>query len=514
MQHHIKKQVINLRVTNKKDAYRMQQLVSDLYRKEMVPVIDRAFNEISNEKDILKIDKLVIDLGLLRENDFQKRAWAETLFNQLKEKLRLLKHMPATDMEMIIRPVILNNSDQWLFYMQEGRLPWNMLEIDPLWLENVLQAFATDITAIRTLRKRIQNSPGMAERIVIQHGEKFLVSLLEVLTAKTQIKIPVILNELTELIVHLNGWNRKSRKTKEKLLRRQIWRLVILYAAKNEPDSVPEKITEYLLNLVHIRKRLSPDIPVKFLAPSRLTGTLIRELVNRIGKQDSAVEIRDKNSGEDYQLKNKNSGDSTENLKPERKKKKTEEQEERLDGETLSSEEKVFPKKIGEESIYAPFAGLVLLHPFLADFFRKLNLLEKNAFTDRESKQKALFLLYYLATGTTEAAEHELVIPKLLCDYPLQMPVYEEITLSEKERSEADELLDVVIQYWNILKDTSAEGLREGFLQRNGRLSVENEKQVILIERMGIDILLDDLPWNLGLIQLPWKKELIRVDWS
>jgi hypothetical protein len=63
------------------------------------------------------------------------------------------------------------------------------------------------------------------------------------------------------------------------------------------------------------------------------------------------------------------------------------------------------------------------------------------------------------------------------------------------------------------LKNTSAAGLREGFLQRPVKLFTKNGDIYLRVEKSSIDVLLDYLPWNLGIIMLPWMKDILRVEW-
>ncbi len=88
-----------------------------------------------------------------------------------------------------------------------------------------------------------------------------------------------------------------------------------------------------------------------------------------------------------------------------------------------------------------------------------------------------------------------------------------EFEFSEEELEEALHLLTVVIGKWEVLKRTSIEGLREGFLQRKGKLTEQESGILLQVERGSIDLLLDQLPWNISMIKLPWMNRLLRVDW-
>jgi hypothetical protein len=167
-----------------------------------------------------------------------------------------------------------------------------------------------------------------------------------------------------------------------------------------------------------------------------------------------------------------------------------------------------------EDGIYCSNAGLVLLHPFYKSLFKHTRQLQEDSFTSRQEQEKAVMMLYFIATGKTRPEEYELVIPKILCGIPLRESLgYESSWLSDDNKAEAENMMKAAIAQWSILKNTSIDGLREGFLQRSGKLYEKENSLLLTIESSGIDVLLDRLPWNLNIIKFPWLKALIRVEW-
>lgn len=165
-----------------------------------------------------------------------------------------------------------------------------------------------------------------------------------------------------------------------------------------------------------------------------------------------------------------------------------------------------------DEGLFVPNAGIVLLHPFLPVFFEGLEIASAGQIADQE---KALALLAYLATGTEETPEYELVLPKLLTNVPLASPVPLKTELNENERLEADALLDAVLKHWDALRQTSRDGLRGSFLLRHGKLTQKTDGSWLLqIEPQTYDILLDHLPWSISMIQLPWMENMLWVEWN
>lgn len=164
--------------------------------------------------------------------------------------------------------------------------------------------------------------------------------------------------------------------------------------------------------------------------------------------------------------------------------------------------------------LYIRQAGLVLLHPFLPIYLEDVGLLAGEAFRDAAAQQMAIYLLHYLATGQTTAPEPELVLPKLLCGWPLNDPVESDLELPEAALAEGEHLLETVIGYWEALKNTSPDGLREGFLQREGKLTRTESGWKLQVERQSIDVLLGRLPWGVSMVTLPWMDELLTVEWT
>jgi hypothetical protein len=164
------------------------------------------------------------------------------------------------------------------------------------------------------------------------------------------------------------------------------------------------------------------------------------------------------------------------------------------------------------EGLYVENAGLVLVHPFLPQFFSALGIAEKARLLQPD---RALSLLHYLTTGQTVAPEYELVLPKILCDVPLGTPVESQVELTAAEQEESIALLEALIRHWGALRNSSPDGLRGAFLLRPGKVSLQDDGDWYLqIESRTHDILLDQLPWGLSMIKLPWMGKMLRVAWK
>ena len=165
------------------------------------------------------------------------------------------------------------------------------------------------------------------------------------------------------------------------------------------------------------------------------------------------------------------------------------------------------------EPIYIFNAGLVLVAPYLPRLLEALGLIADNAFVDAAAVERGIGLLQFAASGGTDCPETELVLNKLLCGAELELPVAREIVLTDRERLTVEELLRAMIEHWSALGSTSIAGLRESFLQREGRLVHKQDAWHLLVEPRAFDMLLDRLPWSFATIKYSWMKEIVHVDW-
>ncbi len=170
--------------------------------------------------------------------------------------------------------------------------------------------------------------------------------------------------------------------------------------------------------------------------------------------------------------------------------------------------------KKSTEVIYINNAGLILLHPFLQTLFEHLKLTVENKWLDKASQHKAVLILEFLATGNEEFEEFNLMLNKILCGIDIDEIVSTEIKLDDETKNECEVLLNTVITHWSALKNTSINGLRETFLQRNGKLSKVDNGWLLQVEQKPVDILLNKLPWGIKLIKLPWMNEMLYVEWT
>ena len=136
-------------------------------------------------------------------------------------------------------------------------------------------------------------------------------------------------------------------------------------------------------------------------------------------------------------------------------------------------------------------AGLVLVHPFFHLLMQNLGLTRDGDFVSPLARMRAV-----------------------LCGLPPGFALPSEWEPSEEEMEEVEGLLTAVCGYWQSLNGSSIQALREGFLLRPGTVEKFEDSWIVKVEGRTIDILMDDLPWELSLIFLPWLDNPISVEWQ
>ena len=157
--------------------------------------------------------------------------------------------------------------------------------------------------------------------------------------------------------------------------------------------------------------------------------------------------------------------------------------------------------------------GLIILHPFFKHFFTVIKVIDQHGMIMTGNRDLAVQALHFLATGQENSLEGNMIFEKFLCGIPLKMPVQRQSLLTPEIRKEAEIMLKETIKNWPALKNTSPDGLRQMFLQREGKLLQDGKKYKLLMERKPQDALLDKLEWSISIVKLSLRKELLFVEW-
>lgn len=476
--HIICRQVLDMKIPRSAPAFEWQHEMSRYHRHHLLGLLERACDELCDPDETIQLDTITIDLGVIPLKELKAGKCDEEIYALLLAQLQEQIPPAVRISAKAAGSIRLSVARQWLYYMQKGYLPWNTLKADQVWYSYVLEALATDHQAVTLFRELLLRDKVVLQRVVRDHTPAVLVQLLEILTATRQEEILVVLAELGVLLSIGEDLSKSSQTGTITFARKQeLWQFAFTVAAGKEGKGM----TPLQLAKVYIaqhftqetREHTSEAVLRQFsvLAPLIETAIVNAASVHPVAPVVPAgMEQRGKE--EVYNV---------------------------IKSETV----------IPQDGIFLINAGVVLLHPFLPTFFKKLQL-ELN---DPADQEKALYLIHYLATGETETPEHALVVPKLLLDWPLGKNLAHEIVLTPEECTAADEMLEAVIGHWDKLQNAGIAALRGSFLQRNGKVFTHHDQTYIQVEQQALDILLDYLPWSISYIKLPWMKSILRIEW-
>lgn len=165
----------------------------------------------------------------------------------------------------------------------------------------------------------------------------------------------------------------------------------------------------------------------------------------------------------------------------------------------------------------APFAGLILLHPFLPRFFDQAGVRRSGrpSVLEPDDLPQAAALLHACAsTDEGEPLEPRLTFIKVLLGLQPETPLLVGGgLLTAADHAEVDGLLRAVIDHFTALKRTSPGGLRATFLSRRGLIRRDAHGFRLQVEPAAFDVLLPQLPWGFGVVKLPWMGKAIVTDW-
>jgi len=480
-QHIISKVFVEVDSNTSAEAHDMRLNSERLFNDSVISVVDDYIAEIEPQlKDwTVQLDRLDLNFsmtsGMLSEIEVREaiRKQLDTVFKPILEQVKSNKVQPNKAVS------IVPNSKESTQNPQEKAV---MLNPEMRHLKSVLYFLET----------------GKAPWWIRSHEE-----MRGFLSAKGLQKL--IASKKTELVRSLQKLFRQGKARKRFARQFKDESLFLFIGLIQEALDQNDRLTSALLSSRNFKRQF------KNLSPSQRM-TAIDAILLVFSKEDhsvSDVNIWEKSlaaSDEAASLKDFLNSTAKE-LAQELSSEKTEPQTTK---ENQEFEESTDPDK-AYEGVIAENAGLVLLNPFLKQFFSVLNLLEEDG--SLNDPIQAAHLLHFLATGEENDFEFTLIFEAFLCELPLDEPLPRDVTLSEKQKEACHELLMAVLNHWTALKSQSIPLLRKEFLQRKGKLMLNETTPRIVVERGAIDILMDKLPWSISMLKLPWRNEFIYVEW-
>jgi hypothetical protein len=470
----IRKQVIDLHYNGRKDGFGLQTEISEWCHRSLLPKIEEVLDKIDTGEIHARIDKLDLDINIDAKGDWLS-SLSKEITMQLRKKIAgsLFQQNKADGISILTGQQ--HFFEAFVFFLQKGYLPW-WYEAKPAvaFFEELGKFAQSDIKAEeRNIIFTLVKEETVMQRFIQQvpHEDFFLMT-------KKILRLDG--PKFETLIENVKKFAYTSAVKEDKIILPAFKKAILIHIDTKSPEEFIEKVAQSFTGFVadeglfHLQQ----------LQAHRFISEELKKATERM-----SLRLAEKTKEKETDVAEENTAAV-------------------LPKTPVSPEPVLQPDS--KEGIYVGNAGLVIAAPFFLSFFKKINLADEGVILDINS---AVGLVHFLATGNEGAAEFELGLAKILCGLSMETPVETGLTFSEEQRTEANELLLSVIEYWNILGETSVAGLRESFLQRNGKLTFDGKSWLLQVEQKPFDMLLQHLPWNISMIQLPWMKYMLKTEW-
>jgi len=483
MTHYIRQQYLDVNlIGSEPNGMALEHHLSELYYNSLLPAIESVFDNCLLSDKLLVIDRLDIDAGTLcldRIDEELAKAVTKALTESIEKesvnsffekKMQIQSITSIEDPQTIqansrLRSHEENLLDVFVYFLQNGLLPWSYKLPAAKSLEEVITELLLGIsskniyTDLKSQIIRISdvfNSDNARNRLQLQFSETFVLLLIKILD-------PFSYQNLTDLMADTVIAKTSGTTDGGRLVRKLLFENFLIQCSSSS-EVTKAGLAKQVLNELRLKSEIDP-LFFHLLENRWNRNQIFDDQPVKFKIPDSSFVTKDENLIE-----------------------------------------------VTAREIYIDNAGLVILHPFLSQFFEALGI----AFNEKiVQPERALGLLHYLVTGQTQRPEYELVLAKILCNVPISTPIDAEFEIEEKELNESSALLNAVIAHWDALRNTSQDGLRGTFLVRPGKLTLKDDGDWQLqVESRTFDILLEHLPWGISLIKLPWMKQMLQVEWG
>ena len=548
--HLIQEQILELRLRNRPLAIQQQEAVRLLYWHRIVPALERLFSELVPSDRVLRIEKLELDLGSVSIKQFEEKlvqqfrdclkelmpkiqmqsAWASkrisegaiTKFFSDKNAFGFVEPNIYSDtidgISFSVIPVALSKLRALQFFLKTGIVRMSVAVHSKALnlVEEVLKGQAQDLVKWLQFVDNQKNGV-IKKRLLTQFTTQQLMRLLEQGLPPHYRLIQRILNTIAilgkELPVFQQLFSTSFKKEVEQemliaaLFQQPIFSTTIFN--QNIGDGIKKRQEAILFENI-FKKALSENVV--------LTKALATSL------KPALPELQTQLPPPIYSI--------IENFIQHTQSLPDQEDHSLLDAKIVSLPSTVVPRKVAtefstteqaiqkplqsfipkemdasliavmEEGIFVPNAGLVILAPFLKMWLAAIHLVKNGQFISQKHQEKAVLLTQYLVTGNTFIPEEAILLNKILCGWEIEQPVSTELQINELEQEESQQMLHAVIDYWKSLGKVSIAALQETYLLRNGKLILKNEQWKLVVERKGVDVLMENLPWSIGLVEI------------
>ncbi|MFY7839759.1 MAG: contractile injection system tape measure protein [Lacibacter sp.] len=474
--HIIKKASLDFTYRGKEDGFALQKEVKD-WLQQVMDELETELDAYCQADEVISVDQLKLDINI-HHKQWKNEAKQKLLF-QLKDKLQLLRSGSVVSAGYRELKAAKYFEEVFLFYLQHGYTSWrSTAEQKSNWQASIEQLFKQpDVDFLQQLMQLLKQSNDSLIRLKEAIPAPVLLHLFQPLY-KTDVLYKPYVSDMQLLFEKIS----LNQQAKELILKTHL----LVTANFQEEAVVKAGIASLFRQLLH-----TTELKQKHITEITFQSKAFKDVQSKIAGAEAIIRQSEEQKQSSFTRKQ---------LQDEVALNKLQEEEQQHNSIIIE-----------EDGIFISNAGLVLVAAFLPAMFAKLNITEENLIVKITD---AVCLLHVITSGTNPDDETALVLPKLLCGlHPSKAIEVGSFHLSETMREEVKNMLSSVIEYWNVLGDTSVDSLQESFLKRNGKLMMHKGEWMLQVEQQSYDMLLQHLPWNITMIQLPWMKQMLKTEW-
>ena len=489
--HRVQRQIVELAIGDSADGPAVHREMARPFWDRAVPELERVFDEVAGPHELLRLDRLELDLGQIDGADWPIEFRRKLVAELARSLAQFTAVSEAPDGNTSRDPRRMERWREFLFFLSHGYLPWWGARPADGWTDALLEHL--DAPGWDALREVVLASSRARVRLVQSLTDEFLDTAI-----RRWIGVPHAARVLEHWKPKAPGHDARRR-----------WRLGFWIS-----------MLDWLCAGGFHSPRGGSQLVRDLL-------TLRRTCVSRAG-QHGPWQASIGDPGEHDEPASPALDDalpdpwrewfSQVGMKPfDRGAQKTrtaagtpsDDREEPTSRRSASDE---IRRPAEDEAIYLEGAGAILFHPFIEQLFRERGLLAGRGFRDVDTRARAVHLVGLLTFGCADIPEYELVLAKVLCGCALEEPL-EPIQLEDDDVAACEAVLRAVLEHWTALRSSSPEWLRQQFVLREGKLEPADSGFLLTIERRAQDVLLARLPWGIGVVGLPWLTDRIFVRW-
>ncbi|MDT3740685.1 MAG: contractile injection system tape measure protein [Candidatus Kapabacteria bacterium] len=481
---------IDIRCSTREFGNELQQQLGYLLEKEFYPKLEQLFEIYERQNYTWNIDLLELNLPNISKMNWKSEIVNQSLF-QIEEFLKNNRPYVQTipDDNNITSGIFISDADyvsQLFFdFLKSGILVENSISNK---LQNLLNEIEINPDFIKRLIENFEINPVLLIRWVFSVPDDFKEK---------------VLNYISDFPVHISRIFEKMIKNSSALP----YEIDLLYNQFINKSLMTSQWYELLQWIIYLYPKVTykNELIDGFITLSEKYFYILPKDLNSLTQVIHSSRQIDKSEvplvfGQFFQeLKERISDDTN-----------------KFDNGKLTEDN--FQNEFIEKSkdiYFITNSGLVIFHPFLEKLFEQLDLFKNDSLTKPDSQHKAILLTQYLITGKEEFYENELILNKILCGLPVESEVNTKLKITENEKEKCRSLIEAVLEHWKTMSGSSFEALRETFLQREGKLDLSSPYSYELwVEEHGVDILLAQLPWGIGMIKTPWMENYLTVNWN